>query len=360
MNLSNHLQLITDPSDFKNTKLPILSELDLLKRCYICKEFFKAPVITSCNHTFCSQCIREYLISNNLCPLCKTEVFESSLKRDVLLEEIVLCYKEIRPYLLKLIKNEEQNEANGTHENNGKRKQEEKEVQVVKKPKVEDPNLVECPVCNQLLPMETLQNTNHIDECGLKRTVASRLRTRNTSKPSSISSFFKSSPNESPPSSPNNNPNTVPTKLGHDEYYFNSKTNVPIKRLAKLDYSSLTTPKLKEKLSALTLPINGNRNQLELRYNEYFVLFNSNLDSNRPVSEKVLLQKLQKWESSHSAFKIVRNSISKSITDKNFSVKEWMDEYSDEFKELVKSAKQSMKKSKEVKPEENGDNDEMK
>ena len=46
-----NLKDITDPSDFKTTKLPALAELDILKRCYICKDLLNAPVRTQCDHT---------------------------------------------------------------------------------------------------------------------------------------------------------------------------------------------------------------------------------------------------------------------------------------------------------------------
>src|SRR5436190_1724528 len=62
---------ISDPSDWKNTSLSGLYPLDSNLRCLICKDFYTAPVITSCLHTFCSLCIRRSLNAEATCPACQ-------------------------------------------------------------------------------------------------------------------------------------------------------------------------------------------------------------------------------------------------------------------------------------------------
>lgn len=389
----NNLQNVTDPSDWKSTKIPDLSQLDSLQRCFICKEFLKAPVITGCNHTFCSRCIREYLVTNSHCPLCQTEQFESNLKRVILLEEIVSCFNSFRPLLLQLLKEDstsENLESNSSNVSILDRKRpfqnEDSEIieivsdsdtsqeLIVKKAKTEVPNQkyemdaipsreenVSCPICSQKMTADILQAT-HIDECLNGK--SSSTKTNNVKlqshkkKPSpklGISSFFQSTK-----SSNNGNIRESKSKVDYENFYFNeasSHHHDEVKRLPKLDFSSLTTPKLKEKLSAIKLPSQGTRHQLELRYNQYHILFNSNLDSNHPIPEKLLKQKLNQWELSHLAFNSSslslfssRSSLSnKSITDKDFLVKLWKDTYKDEFKELVRSAKKFLKHSETTK-----------
>ena len=100
MNLLGDLSNITDPLDFKTTKIPQLFEIDSLLRCHICKEFLSAPMLTSCGHTFCSVCIRKYLIHTPKCPICAKELRESNLSRNVLLEQVVLSYRSVRDDLL--------------------------------------------------------------------------------------------------------------------------------------------------------------------------------------------------------------------------------------------------------------------
>ncbi|CCE81808.1 Piso0_002480 [Millerozyma farinosa CBS 7064] len=401
---SKNLESVSDPSDWNKTKVQGLRELDSLQRCYICKEFLKAPVMTSCNHTFCSQCIREYLLSNTHCPLCKSEQLESNLKKIVLLEELVLCFKKYRPILLELLANGKSDEADDpeaykeindpqatANDNNSinqdiieipdddvgtsegepplkKRLSDKKQSVDSTLPKNDD--LVECPICSELMSAEKLQ-TLHIDQClngksnSSHRSDSTRssnsskshtLRRKNSpKKTNAISSFFRpvdSSVSDSKSRSVKN----APTPSENQPLHSN---DIPIhhlsdrKRLPKLDFSSLTTPRLKDKLAALSLPTYGSRVQLESRYNQYYILFNSNLDSNHPLSDKVLRHKLSQWEHSHSTFSNTslfntKSPINfKSITDKDFPVKLWLRTYKSDFKELVEKAKSTNKKKQE-------------
>lgn len=376
---SNSLQNVTDPSEWHATKVPALSTLDTLQRCYICKEFMKAPVSTSCNHTFCSHCIREYLISKNYCPLCKTEQFESNLKREVLLEEIISCYASLRPLILDVLKNSLVDNPKPSFKLSLKSDEEKtlkreasldiieissdepdlkKSNHVPKKMKKDNPKknveslpkrneMVECPICSEIMAADILQ-IKHIDDClsGKKTQLTTGNKFKTTKKKntkSGIDSFFqRPSEKSSPISTP---------KLEQCKFYFDEvpRNILDAKKLPKLDYASLTTPKLKEKMATLKLPLQGTRQQLELRYNHYYVLFNSNLDSNHPAPEKILKQKLSQWEHSHLAFNSPTNDLFssksqlsfKSITDNDFSAKEWLKFYRKEYKQLIKQAKKT-------------------
>ncbi|KAG7844156.1 hypothetical protein KL941_004105 [Ogataea angusta] len=94
------LDSITDPSDWADTSFPNLSKLDSLLRCHICKDFLRAPVLTSCDHVFCSVCIRRSLESDKKCPLCHEETYESKLRKVLLLDEISTWFTRNRPELL--------------------------------------------------------------------------------------------------------------------------------------------------------------------------------------------------------------------------------------------------------------------
>lgn len=401
---SKNLESVSDPSDWITTKVPGLRELDSLQRCYICKEFLKAPVMTSCNHTFCSQCIREYLLSNTHCPLCKSEQLESNLKRIILLEELVLCFKKFRPILLELLANGKNSEADDSEtckemndpqaivndsdsinqdiieipDDDGRTYKEEpplkKRLSDKKQlfdsilPKNDD--LVECPVCSELMSAGKLQ-TSHIDQCLNGKSNTSHIfdstrlsnlsksytvrRKNSPKKTNAISSFFRPV-DSSVADSKSRSFKNAPTPSEDQPLHSN---DIPIhllsdkKRLPKLDFNSLTTPRLKEKLAALTLPTHGSRMQLESRYNQYYILYNSNLDSNHPLSDKVLRHKLSQWEHSHltftntSLFNTKSRINFKSITDKDFPVKLWLRTYKSDFKELVEKARLTNKKKQE-------------
>lgn len=336
-----NLKDITDPSDFKTTKLPALAELDILKRCYICKDLLNAPVRTQCDHTYCSQCIREYLLRDNRCPLCKTEVFESGLKRDPLLEEIVISYASLRPYLLRLLeieKVEKQVKDCGESANNstvnGKKTinndvdetvrvryqliadeqgqaQDETQVNgqttevILLLSDDEDnssDNLVKCPVCFERMELDVLQG-KHIDDClsgkSTKRTPTDILSPK-AKRPKQITSFFKptiDTKTPSPPASKVSTPTTTTLKTNNTSpSLVVQSTAHKGKPLPKLDFSSLSTQKIKAKLSDLKLPTIGSRSELEARYLHYYVIYNANLDSNHPVKESALRQQLKQWE----------------------------------------------------------------
>uniref|UniRef100_A0A3P9N8U3 RING-type domain-containing protein n=1 Tax=Poecilia reticulata TaxID=8081 RepID=A0A3P9N8U3_POERE len=47
--------------------------LESLLSCHVCSETFRDPVSLSCNHSFCSSCLKEFWeqTGNKNCPICK-------------------------------------------------------------------------------------------------------------------------------------------------------------------------------------------------------------------------------------------------------------------------------------------------
>lgn len=364
------LDLVTDPSDFNLSRLPRLSQFDALARCYICKELFRGPVVTGCNHTFCSQCIRQYLVNESKCPLCKLEVYESQLRRDIVFDELVDTFRLLRPRLLELLSGDDAVAETGATPDPHEHHLLDDSIEVVgelKKRPVDSSDDVEvlgeslqCPVCSRSMPADFIQ-LKHLDMClrglgdqALPKPSAKRAKTSR----GSILTFFQQ--NRTPP----------PTRLTDSS---REATNSPggddraekfilqaalhnrneSKRLPKLDFSSTSTPKLKERLAQLKLPTLGTRNQLELRYNQYHVLSNANLDAVHPQDDRVLRHQLRQWEQSHLAFLTSNTTLfdshnllvsHRNITDKNFLATEWMRAYGDHFKELEQAARQLIKR----------------
>lgn len=339
----------SDPSDWEASKLPRLSQLDSLQRCLICKDLLKAPVITSCNHTFCSQCIRQHLMAESLCPLCKTEQFESNLKRNILLEEIVLCFERLRPELLDQLKADEPAEPAPVRSTESASEPEVIEVSDEdSKPDKIPADHVQCPVCGQSMTAEFLQRS-HIDDCLSGKKAKVPPAPRPAKRPKGISSFFQPRKRQD---------------VNHSSFYFSQpeKHRHEIKKIPKVDFASLATPKIKEKLAQLKLPTTGTRAQLELRYNHYYVLHNSNSDSSHPVSDLALRQKLLQWEKSHSAFLaaaapggLFGGSLShKTVSDKDFPVGLWLNTYKKEFRRLIRAARKTQKRKNGDDPSDNG------
>lgn len=317
MNLLGDLSNITDPLDFKTTKIPKLFEIDSLLRCHICKEFISAPMLTSCGHTFCSVCIRKYLIHTPKCPICAKELRESNLSRNVLLEQVVLSYRSVRDDLLENLKiakeipkiksNEPTQHSYDLDPNSNsievldkededydddviiidepkKRKPEANGIEsLFKKHKSETEKKGTCPICNKLLPLKVLEST-HIDAClANPEPEVAIVPQPSTSSPSKRSTSIPTQ--SSTPASPS-------------PYFQPKENNLNLKKLTKLDYPSLSTSGLKQKLTKLELPVAGTRNQLEQRYNEYLILWNANCDSVVPKNPKILRKQLAQWENS--------------------------------------------------------------
>ena len=367
----------SDPSDWAHSALPSLSQLDALQRCLICKDLLKVPVITSCNHAFCLLCIRQHLQIDSSCPLCKSEQFESNLKHVILLEELVACYRALRPDLLRLLQRDGAGSDGPSSENGSPKRDQHVHTDLTSSParcpnpdssgptetratevvEISDDDsgmsTAQCPVCGKHMDLKHLQES-HIEYClrgeqEPRRTrVAKPLKTPASERKRGISLFFKVEKRvrASPPP-------RLSEPVDHLLFYFNQahKRRHDAKRLPKIDFSSLSTAKVKEKLAALRLSTLGSRDQLELRYNQYYLFHNANMDLNRPATEIELRQKLWQWEKSHQSFLAPRatstiygdNLKSRSLADKDFPVRSWLKRYKSEFRALARAVRASHK-----------------
>lgn len=279
---------ISDPSDWMETKVPELSDLDSALRCQICKELLNAPVLTTCGHVFCSVCIRRNLTVSQNCPLCHEETYESGLRKILLLDGVVTWFEQHRAQLQAALKvdtvDDSQSEGEGEGDGDGG---------------------AACPVCGKRMPLQELQG-RHIDKC--------------LAAPVTSSSIPSTSSSPSPS--------------------MQVQTGVCKPRLPNLD-TSMSTAKLREKMSTLRLPTNGTRSQLERRMKEYINLHNANLDSIRPVSEFTLLSRLRQWES------VVGSSVSDGNRKRQkVEDKEWNKEHSASYSTLIEQARARSKRSK--------------
>ncbi|TID15015.1 hypothetical protein CANINC_004686 [Pichia inconspicua] len=272
---------IGDPSDWVDTKVPEIADLDGALRCQICKELLQAPVLTTCGHVFCSICIRRNLTVSQNCPLCHEETYESGLRKILLLDGIVTWFEQHRVQLQNALKVDTVDDSQSEGETG-------------------NDNEALCPVCGKRMPLQELQG-RHIDQC-----LAA--------------------------------PSPPPTATAKMQIQTNG-TNKP--RLPNLD-TSMSTVKLREKMSALRLPTHGTRSQLERRIKEYINLHNANLDALNPVSEFTLLSRLRQWESvvgSPSTVQPERNMKRQKIEHKR-----WNKEHSAEYKSLIEQARARSKK----------------
>jgi len=102
MTISSKDSDIPDPTDWLGTPLAGLMPVEQAFRCHVCKDFYNAPMTTSCNHTFCSLCIRRSLSVDGKCPLCRTDDQELKLRGNWALREAVDAFCNARAAILQV------------------------------------------------------------------------------------------------------------------------------------------------------------------------------------------------------------------------------------------------------------------
>ncbi|XP_040594263.1 E3 ubiquitin-protein ligase RAD18 isoform X2 [Mesocricetus auratus] len=81
--------------------LAMMKTIDDLLRCGICFEYFNiAVIIPQCSHNYCSLCIRKFLSYKTQCPTCCVAVTEPDLRNNRLLDELVKSMNFARTRLL--------------------------------------------------------------------------------------------------------------------------------------------------------------------------------------------------------------------------------------------------------------------
>lgn len=388
--------------------IPRLKDFDSLLHCNICKDILNVPVLTPCNHTYCSRCIREYLRTCNEknCPLCLNDLNESFLRSELLLNEICKCYKnEIRQIFKSLtekdfkkdvpkveVKQTEyvkqttpfgmfkpssqktglQNKRSKTNGNSiidmfpRKKKQ--------KVTADDSQNKSTCPVCNNEFSVKFLQE-EHIDNC---------LVTSKPGKPEFIS-LLDEQPDKStskPTTSESEevyigDDSSVIVEEPRENDYMNSYLQSALKTssstnaytpLPKLQLHDIPTSTLKQNLSRYQLNTQGQKYNLIQRWKQWDVLYTSNfVDNPNPKDLKDLQRELNQWDILNNKPIIVNTSTSGNnandnhkvvdvaemfdskkinIKDDKFSRHQWSVKNKKEYKKLIIQAKRNISKEK--------------
>ncbi|SJM86953.1 related to Postreplication repair E3 ubiquitin-protein ligase RAD18 [Zygosaccharomyces bailii] len=399
---------VTDPTDFRQTAIPQLGQLDTLVRCHICKDFLKVPVLTPCCHTFCSMCIREYLTREPKCPLCLNDLRESSLRSEFLVNEIIGSYKSVRqvlleslesiktnkedPSLIELSDEEDDLQILATHENGTPQrgKAETKHGKISKSPTttaVESllntqrsklkarEQLAQCPICQDFYPIQLLERS-HLDECLTLQTLDNNRPRKRT--PPRTNVIQRSLPVASAPLMASKRPVCDKLEVSHVDNYLSSlNTSNRRERLPKVNFASMSVTQIKQKLASLGLPTHGAKQNMIARYNHYEILWNSNFcDSIDPLDESELRRQLISWEASHNTSNgntyngntistMMRranqsNSYEKLLRDfktDHFQRKSWIRMFSKHFKSLIDEARSSIPKEAQTSIEDNSSKD---
>ncbi|XP_064822272.1 E3 ubiquitin-protein ligase RAD18-like isoform X4 [Oncorhynchus masou masou] len=92
-------------ANFNEADLPpnltCLKNVDTLLRCPICFEFLSIAVMTKCSHNFCSLCIRKFMSYKLQCPVCNSPTTEQDLRNNRILDDLVTNFQTARQKLSK-------------------------------------------------------------------------------------------------------------------------------------------------------------------------------------------------------------------------------------------------------------------
>lgn len=344
---------IPDATDWLNTPLAALLELENALHCQICKEFYDTPMITSCSHTFCSKCIRTSLSADGKCPACRTADQANKLRNNWQLQEVVNTFLAARPQALKVAR-QEREEENRRRSSKRKRAVLESDDIAEAEPagrttraksrriaasqgsqadvievgdsdgesdyeseQPPDDGLVECPLgCGKRMKIEAVEP--HLDRCEDERKAESRSQSRTP-----INGFASARPSS-------------------------RQATRPQDRIAELSYSMLRETALRKKLNELGIPGFGTKQLMVKRHIEWVNLWNANCDSNHPRSKRELLHDLDTWERTQGG-RAPNGTMGSTVMRKDFDGQGWASKNKDEFSRLIADARR-----KKTSPAESG------
>ncbi|KAF2164906.1 hypothetical protein M409DRAFT_67610 [Zasmidium cellare ATCC 36951] len=336
---------VPDSTDWLSTPLNGFSELENALHCQICKEFYDTPMITSCNHTFCSKCIRTSLSADGKCPACRTSDQANKLRNNWALQEVVTTFVTARPAALGVARQAQDDleapkrvgkrkrpavldsddiseaEASGRTTRSKSRRiaasqesqpepieiadSNDEDEEYMPEPPPDD-GRVECPLgCGKR--MKEVDVFTHLDRCEDEKKQASRSKARTP-----LNGFGRSA-------------------SGHNAR--------PQDRINELNYSMMKELALKKKLKDVGIPDWGTKQLLIQRHREWVNIWNANCDSNHPRSKRDLLYDLDVWERTQGGRAPNPNGLSSTIMKKDFDGDAYSKRHQDEFSRLIADAK---------------------
>ncbi|RKU47205.1 E3 ubiquitin-protein ligase rad18 [Coniochaeta pulveracea] len=347
---------VPDSTDWMGTPLAGLMPVEAAFRCHVCKDFYNSPMITSCNHTFCSLCIRRCLQADGKCPLCRKNDQETKLRGNWALREAVDAFVASRAPILEYarkpaisataspkrkareLSDEDVEEPTSKRTRMSTRSSARRGAEATSAmaqqeadgPDHEEPadvytpddGLVACPICQ------------------------SRMKEADINKHLDTSCAWKPSLPKTQPSTPKkatSQANLLTTQAKPSE-----QAKAP-ERLPALAYSMLKDQALRKKLMELGINSYGSRAHLERRHREWVTLWNANCDSSQPKTRNELLQDLDNWERTvgTGTRSLVYGHQAPQVKDKNFDGSAWASKHDDSFKDLIANARKSKQKAED-------------
>uniref|UniRef100_A0AC11DL03 RAD18 E3 ubiquitin protein ligase n=1 Tax=Ovis aries TaxID=9940 RepID=A0AC11DL03_SHEEP len=286
--------------------LAVMKTVDDLLRCGICFEYFNiAMMIPQCSHNYCSLCIRKFLSYKTQCPTCCVTVTEPDLKNNRVLDELVKSLNFARNRLLQFALESPPISAASSSSKNLATKTD--TAVAFRHSLKQGSKLME-----NFLIRESGGSTSELlikeneSKLSPQKKPSSPAKTRGTpSAEKSAPGFSEYSVPETPSTSalkqatkvdcpvcgvkiPENHINKhLDSCLSREEKKESLRSSVHKRKpLPKIVYNLLSDRDLKKKLKQLGLSVQGNKQQLIKRHQEFVHMYNAQCDALHPKSGK--------------------------------------------------------------------------
>ncbi|XP_012866017.1 PREDICTED: E3 ubiquitin-protein ligase RAD18 isoform X1 [Dipodomys ordii] len=354
--------------------LEFMKTIDDLLRCGICFEYFNiAMIIPQCSHNYCSLCIRKFLSYKTQCPTCCVVVTEPDLKNNRILDELVKSMSFARNRLLRFtLESPPLSPASSSSSSS-------KKLAI----KVSTPGVFRHPTKQGSRLMDNFL-TREIGDSPSELSIKENARQFSPQKETSLSTETKKTgfvEEVAPGSSDVNGPVTPSTSalkqdtkvdcpvcgVNISENHINKHLDTCLSReekkeslrsslhkrkpLPKTVYNLLSDRDLKKKLKQHGLSVQGNKQQLIKRHQEFVHMYNAQCDALHPKSAAEIAQELENMEKTRMRLEASKLNESMMVFTKDQTESEideihskYRKKHQNEFQLLVDQAKKGYKK----------------
>ncbi|XP_051059603.1 E3 ubiquitin-protein ligase RAD18 [Phodopus roborovskii] len=351
--------------------LAMMKTVDDLLRCGICFEYFNiAVIIPQCSHNYCSLCIRKFLSYKTQCPTCCVAVTEPDLRNNRLLDELVKSMNFARTRLLqfaiesppispvsstskKVVVKVHNAEASKHPVKQGNRLM---DKFLVKETGGCVSELLGKENDRKFSPQKEISTSAEIKETSLIGKTVLGLSDANGPVTPSTSTMKLDTKVSCPVcgvSIPENHINKhLDSCLSREEKKESLRSSAHKRKpLPKTVYNLLSDRDLKKKMKQHGLSIQGNKQQLIKRHQEFVHMYNAQCDALHPKSAAEIVQEIENMEKTRMRLEASKLNENVMVFTKDQTEKEideihskYRKKHQNEFQLLVDQAKKGYKK----------------
>ncbi|XP_054450948.1 E3 ubiquitin-protein ligase RAD18 [Pteronotus mesoamericanus] len=355
--------------------LEVLKRVDDLLRCGICFEYFNiAMMIPQCSHNYCSLCIRKFLSYKTQCPTCCVTVTEPDLKNNRILDELVKSLNFARNRLLRFALESppispascsSKNLAAKAHtpvafRHSLKQGSRLMENFLVRETGGSTSKLLINKNESKFSPQKEVSTSAKTKETPSLGKVASGIAGANVPEAPSTSTLKQVTKVDCPVCGVNILEDHINKHLDNclsrEEKKESLRSSVQKRKpLPKTVYNLLSDRDLKKKLKEHGLSIQGNKQQLIKRHQEFVHMYNAQCDALHPKSAAEIVQEIENMEKTRMRLEASKLNESVMVFTKDQTEKEideihstYRKKHQSEFQLLVDQAKKGYKKTVEM------------